>query len=71
MSIDDLCYMSAHEALKRFRNLSLSPVELVDAILKKANSVPDTVNPSLIAILKRLEKTRKNLKPCMRKGLPT
>ena len=45
MSIDDLCYMSAYEALKRFRNLSLSPVELLDAILKKANSVADTVNP--------------------------
>ena len=45
MSIDDLCYMSAHEALKRFRNLSLSPVELLEAIIEKADSITDTVNP--------------------------
>ena len=45
MSIDDLCYMSAHEALKRFRNLSLSPVELLEAIIEKADLIADTVNP--------------------------
>ena len=45
MSIDDLCYMSAHEALKRFRNLSLSPVELLEAIIEKADSITGTVNP--------------------------
>ena len=45
MSIDDLCYMSAHEAIKRFRNLSLSPVELLDAIIERANLISQTVNP--------------------------
>ena len=45
MSIDDLCYMSAQEAIKRFRNLSLSPVELLDAIIKRANQISETVNP--------------------------
>ena len=45
MSIDDLCYMPAHEALKRFRNLSLSPVELLEAIIEKSDSITDTVNP--------------------------
>ena len=45
MSVDDLCYMSAHEALKRFRDLSLSPLELVEAIIEKAELIADTVNP--------------------------
>ncbi len=45
MSIDDLCYMSAHEALKRFRNRSLSPLELLEAIIERANLISSTVNP--------------------------
>lgn len=45
MNIDDLCYMSAHEALERFRNLSLSPVELLEAIIERANLISHTVNP--------------------------
>ena len=38
MSSDDLCYMSASEAIKQFRALSLSPVELLDAIIDRAES---------------------------------
>ena len=45
MNIDDLCYMSAHEALERFRNLSLSPVELLEALMERANLISNTVNP--------------------------
>ena len=45
MRDDDLCYMSAEEAILRFKNLSLSPVELLDAIIARASSISDTVNP--------------------------
>ena len=40
----DLCYMSAHEALARFRNRSLSPVELTQALIARAEAVKDPVN---------------------------
>ena len=45
MSSDDLCYMSASVAIKQFRALSLSPVELLDAIIDRAESISDTINP--------------------------
>lgn len=45
MTDDDLCYMSATEAAAHFRSRALSPVELIDAIIKRANEVSNTVNP--------------------------
>ena len=45
MSSDDLCYMSASVAIKQFRALSLSPVELLDAIIDRAELISDTINP--------------------------
>ena len=43
--MNDLLYMSATDALKKFRSRSLSPVELVDAIIARAEKIQDTVNP--------------------------
>ena len=40
----DLCYLSATEALARFRDHSLSPVELLDALIERAEAVEPTVN---------------------------
>ena len=40
----DLCYMPAHEALARFRDKSLSPVELMTAVIARAETVKDPVN---------------------------
>jgi len=40
----DLCYISASEAARRFRDKSLSPVELLDALIKRAESVEPKVN---------------------------
>ena len=40
----DLCYMSASEALSRFRNRSLSPVELLQALIARAEEVEPKVN---------------------------
>ena len=36
---DDLHYISATEALARFRDRSLSPVELLDAVIARAEAV--------------------------------
>ncbi len=45
MSDDELCYMSATEALARFRDRSLSPVDLTRAVIEQAEAVAPTVNP--------------------------
>ncbi|MDR3371871.1 amidase family protein [Rhodoferax sp.] len=44
MHDEDLCYISATEALTRFRNKELSPVELLEAQLRRAKRVEPTVN---------------------------
>lgn len=44
MSDLDLCYLPAHEALRRFRARSLSPVELMEAVIARAEAVKDPVN---------------------------
>ena len=41
---DDLAYLSATEALARFRDRSLSPVELAQALIDRAAEVEPTVN---------------------------
>lgn len=45
MNDDDLCYMSATEALARFRARTLSPVELMEAIIGRAEAITETINP--------------------------
>ena len=40
----ELHYLSATEALARFRDRSLSPVELLDAVIARAEAVEPTVN---------------------------
>ncbi len=44
MSDLDLCYMPAQEALRRFRERSLSPVELMGAVIARAEAVEPTIN---------------------------
>ena len=36
---DELCYLSAQEALARFKDGSLSPVELAEAVIARAEAV--------------------------------
>lgn len=43
MTNDDLCYITAHEALALFRTRKLSPVELTRALIARA----ETVNPKI------------------------
>lgn len=40
----DLCYMPAHEALRRFKSKDLSPVELMAATIRRAEALGGTVN---------------------------
>lgn len=44
MSDLDLCYLPAHEALRQFRARTLSPVELMEAVIARAEAVKDPVN---------------------------
>ncbi|UVK47186.1 amidase [Mesorhizobium sp. AR07] len=40
----DLCYMPASEALKRFKAKKLSPVELMEAVISRAEATKDKIN---------------------------
>lgn len=44
MSDLDLCYLSANEALKRFRERSLSPLELMQAVIDRAEQTEPHIN---------------------------
>ena len=44
MSDTDLCYMSASEALTRFEQRTLSPVELMQAVIDRAENVNRKIN---------------------------
>ena len=44
MSDLDLCYLPAHEALRRFKSRELSPVDLMEAVIARAEAVKDPVN---------------------------
>jgi amidase len=44
MSDLELCYMPAQEALRRFRNRELSPVELMEATIRRAETTKAPIN---------------------------
>ena len=43
--MNDLLYISAKDALEKFRSRSLSPVELVESIITRSEKIQDTINP--------------------------
>ncbi|RLA32012.1 MAG: hypothetical protein DRR11_09375 [Gammaproteobacteria bacterium] len=45
MSRDDICYLPATELLQRFRAKSLSPVEVLDAYIRRYESIAERINP--------------------------
>ena len=44
MSDAELCYLSAAEALRLFRKKKLSPVDLMEAMIRRAEAVQPKVN---------------------------
>jgi len=42
--VSDLCYLSAAEAVRLFRTRQLSPVELAEAVIARAEAVEPTIN---------------------------
>ena len=44
MSDLDLCYMPAHDALRLFKAKKLSPVELMQATIRRAEATKSTIN---------------------------
>ena len=44
MSDAELCYLSAAEALRLFRKKKLSPVDLMEAVIRRAEAVQPKVN---------------------------
>ena len=59
MADTDLCYLSAVEAVKRFKAATLSPVELMQAVIARAESVEPTINAFPMTYFERaLEQAR-------------
>ena len=48
MTASELCYLSAHEAIERFRARTLSPVELVEALIERHGEVGARINATAI-----------------------
>ena len=42
---DELCYLSATQALAGFKTRSVSPVELTETVIAKAQAIADSINP--------------------------
>ena len=45
MASIELCYLLAVEAIERFQKKSLSPVELMEAVIERAEEVEPKINP--------------------------
>ena len=57
MSDDELHYLSGHEALALFRSKQLSPVELMLALIDRAEEVEPKINAFCDRILRRGART--------------
>ena len=59
MAVSELCYFSANEAIARFRARTLSPVELVEALIARHEEVEPRINATTILYHERaLEQAR-------------
>ena len=60
MTASELCYLSANEAIARFKARTLSPVELVEALIARHDEVEAHINATTILYHERaLELARK------------
>ena len=68
MSDEDLCYMTASEAVSLFKARKLSPVELMQAVIDRAEAVEPTIN---VFADTRSEDTRLNSSHPSRSRMPS
>lgn len=69
MTFEDICYLSAHEAMKLFKRRKLSPVELMQAIIRRSEKVEPTINAFTATFFDRaLDQAKKAEDKYMRKG---
>jgi amidase len=64
----DLCYISASEALQRFRSRSLSPVELARALVARAEAVNPRINAFTYTFFERAVEQAKQAEARYRNG---
>ncbi|MBT4890190.1 MAG: amidase [Rhodospirillales bacterium] len=69
MNNEDLCYLSATETLKLFKRRKLSPVELMQAIIKRTEKVEPVINAFTETFFDRaMDQARKSEARYMKKG---
>ena len=62
MSAKDLNYLSAIEVCSLYRSRALSPVELLESFIQRAEEIDETVNPFTDKYLVKHEFERRNRK---------
>ena len=77
MTDTELCYLTGHDALQRFRDGSLSPVELMQGVIQRAeamqprvNAFTDTYFEKALDAAARAEQRFRNGRPRKLEGLP-
>lgn len=64
----DLCYLSARECLNRFRRGSLSPVELLDALIERAEALEPRINAFSFTYFEEAREQAKRAERAWRNG---
>jgi amidase len=67
----DLCYMTATEAIGRFRRKSLSPVELLDAVVARSEQANPKLNAYTYTFFERARAEARKAERLYAKGRPT
>lgn len=68
MNDDEICYLTASEALQRFRARSLSPVELLDAVIVRAEKTEPVVNALCMRYFDAARDAARRAEQAWRKG---
>ncbi len=71
MASDDLCYITASEAIARFKKRTLSPVELMDAVIARSEAVNPKLNAYTHTFYERARKEAKAAERRYAKGAET
>ena len=60
MSDSELCYISGDDAITAFKNKKLSPVELIDAVIKQAENVDNEIKAFTYTFFDQAHEAAKN-----------